>query len=317
MYRLKQEILHIQIPVTKNLQKFILKNNMNGKIIDEFRIESTKNKLKLDLTTLEPHYNYEYMFIEYNTKEEEIDTKTSNIIPVFQDINNGLEYSYYENENTSKLLVVFSSSVFSNRFNYIKTLKDINQSKLFIADENNLRKETTASYYLGNMGIFDYEKKIFNLIEKIRIHNNLSRKDVVLIGSSKGGFAALYYTFKYNYGFSIVGSPTIYLGKMHKYSNKGQQIITHLTGDLSEKSISILNNIISNSIKITDYKPSIYYHVGSGEPRYSKHAVPFIEFLSTKDITLKTLDLGDYSNHSLVANYYPSFLTNTIYKILN
>lgn len=317
MHRLKQEIINIAIPKNKNIKKFTLKNKLSDEVVKEINIESFEENIAVDLTTLQPHYKYEYQFIEYDDQRKEITSNSSTLFPIFVKTTDDLEYSYYETRNTSKLLVTFSSSVYSDRFNYTKSLKDIDQSKLFISDQNNLRKDTTASYYLGSMGVFDYEEKIFSLIEDIRIKNGLRKKDVILIGSSKGGFAALYYTFKYDYGYCIAGSPTIYLGKMHKVNTKGKLIITHLTGGFSEKSINVLNNVVTNAVKDSDNNPEIYYHVGKGEPRYSKHALPFIDFLSTNEINLKSLDLGDYSNHSFVANFFPNYLNESLKSIID
>lgn len=315
MYRLKQQIINISVPDSKNKRKFTLKNNINNSIIMEKIVDPDEFAISIDLTTLEKHYNYDYYFEEYSQNAWTKFYSPKSIFPIFQDTSNNLEFSYHEFKNTDKLLVIFSSSVFNGRFNYTNTLKEVNQSKLFISDENYLNKDSTGSYYMGSMKQLDYESKIIKLIENIRILNNLQKKDIILIGSSKGGFAALYYGFKYNYGYCIVGSPTIYLGKIHKHSLKGKRIITHLTGDTTEKSITWLNNIITNEVK-NNSSLSIYYHVGKDEPRYTRHAIPFIKLLSDFNITLSSLDLGDYSNHSLVAEYYPRFLISSIKKII-
>lgn len=61
--------------------------------------------------------------------------------------------------------------------------------------------------------------------------------------------------------------------------------------------------------------PEIFYHVGEREIRYTKHAVPFIDVLKTYDLSLSDLDLGNYDNHSDVANFFPKYILKVIEKI--
>ena len=213
------------------------------------------------------------------------------------------------------MLVIFSSSTVKNRLNYINTLYDYPTTKLFLSDENDLGEDSTASYYLGTFRKHDYEEKMLKLIEYYRAKNNLEKSDVILIGSSKGGFSSIYYTFKYQYGYCILGSPTIFLGKMHKNTTRGRKIITHLAGDSSDESINWIDNLIPSQIVNIPSHSQIYYHVGEGEPRYTKHAVPLINMLNNNGIELQDLDLGNYSNHSLVAEYFPTYLTKVLDKI--
>lgn len=313
MYRLKEQILTIPVPVTINELKFNIKNNVTNEIVKEANVLLETKKVHIDLTKLEKHFNYNYYFEEKSDNGWKLFGLSKKVVPIFIDTVNKFEYSYQEEYVSNKLLVIFSSSTMRNRLNYINTLHDYPATKLFLSDENDLGEDSTASYYLGTFKNHDYESKVIDLIEHYRVKNNLDKEDVILIGSSKGGFSSAYFTFKYQYGYCILGSPTIYLGKMHKNTTRGRQIITHLAGDSSEESIQWIDNLIPSQIANIPSYCKIYYHVGEGEPRYTRHAIPLINLLNQQGVELQDLDLGDYSNHSFVADYFPSYLI----KILN
>ena len=60
--------------------------------------------------------------------------------------------------------------------------------------------------------MLDIETSVVSLISNIMHENNILFKNVISVGSSKGGTAALYYGMKYNYGNIIVGAPQYKIG---------------------------------------------------------------------------------------------------------
>ncbi|MBG9841748.1 hypothetical protein ABE30_28855 [Bacillus tropicus] len=90
-----------------------------------------------------------------------------------------------------------------------------------------------------------------------------------------------------------------------------QNIASFMAGDVTEDDYNFLNNIMSNMINETNHKPSIFIHLGAGEPHYEVHVKPLMKLLEKRDINY-TLDLGDYSKHSDVGVFYPPILKEKI-----
>lgn len=298
--------INIKIPSSVYQLEFQLINNETKKIIISKEIESKLNEISIDYNKLEPHYNYSYFFYEKHEKNWVILT-SKKIFPITYDLENELSYSLFENNTSKNLIIVFSSSIENTRFNYFKLFNHYKTNILYLSDENILEGPTTCSYYIGYNGNNNYEIKIINLIISIMEKLNIKKEDTILFGSSKGGFAALYYTFKYNFGSALVGSPTIYLGRIHRNTIKGKKLIKHLAGEYNNNALLLIDSLIFNAIEKCENRPHIYYHVGEGEPRYSKHAVHFLDYINMTGKATYELDLGSYSNHSLVGEFFPVY----------
>lgn len=314
MDNLIKEIVDIEVPqeISKEA-RFILINIVTNKIVMEIFLEEEMKNLQINLGNLNNHLNYMYKFQIKDEGKWQDFTDSFTLFPEQYNCENELRYSFIEYPGSDKLLIVFSSSAHSNRYNYIKTVRDCKINKLFISDENTGFDDTTCSYYIGTNKEKLYEKKLIKFIETLRKQRSFKKENVFLFGSSKGGFAALYYTFKYGFGNAIVGSPTIYLGKMHKDNERGRKIISTITGEANSININWLNNLITEEMIRSNHSPTLYYHVGKKETRYTRHAVHFLKELDKNGKAVYHLDLDDYSNHSEVINYFPPYAM----KILN
>ena len=129
-----------------------------------------------------------------------------------------IKFLSYERDS-EKLVVIFSGfngpdAERQQSYNYIRSLINLNVNKLFILDNHGDR----GSYYVGNIDQGSVEMSVFELIEFQRRKLEITRKNVILCGSSKGGSAALYFGLKYGYGEVISGAPQIkisdYLGSL-------------------------------------------------------------------------------------------------------
>lgn len=68
------------------------------------------------------------------------------------------------------------------KYNYVKTLKNINKNQIYILD--NFGYKQSGSYYLGENGDYFLEKEIPKLINKIKSKYKI--KNIYTIGTSKG-----------------------------------------------------------------------------------------------------------------------------------
>ena len=110
--------------------------------------------------------------------------------------------------NSKYLLVIFSGfnrieATPQKTYNYIRALNGVNYNKLFILDSYGPR----GCYYLGENMSFEVETSVVSLISKISTMYDIPNKNIITVGSSKGGSAALYFGMKYYYGHVISAVP--------------------------------------------------------------------------------------------------------------
>ena len=150
-----------------------------------------------------------------------------------------------------------------------------------------------------------------SLISKVVAENNINFKNIISIGSSKGGTAALYYGMKYNFGNIIVGAPQYKIG-------------TYLS-DLSIKTYadeifgdrSIANRIkYDNLIRlICNNKSKIYLLTSDGDNQYDRVLKSF-EYVSEELKLDLTIDKCEISHHNDIAKEFPKYLENILSKLL-
>lgn len=298
------------------------KNNSQERVIfadlykNEIMFMSTlfddEDYFSVNVKSLEPHYNYGYRYqVKQGHTWENISTYKK-IFVEFEESASGLTYSFNKYNQSKKLYVIFSSADVSSKFNYVKTFKNVTENKLFLCDEVIENTKYKCSYYYGYDGNSTYEEKIVSLIMSKAKELNLKKENVILVGSSKGGFASLYYTYKYGFGTAIVGSPTIFLGTQHRDTLFGKKLIHHLTGKDNISGSKHLDSLILDAVDMSENKPHIYYHVGRGENRYSNHAIPFINKIDEENKGVIELDLGEYASHSEVGKYFVQYINEIL-----
>lgn len=233
---------------------------------------------------------------------------------VFKSKTTKIKYLFFPNAESDKLLVVFSAFPGKNRpatYNYIKTFKNEKCNKLYILD-NYGPDIRGGSYYLGKGKDFFVEDAVSELITFIAKDISVVHKDIIATGSSKGGYAALYFAFKYGYGHVISGAPQILLGN---YLVGHPSYLEYITGKNNEENVAFLNNLLFKVVETNLNPPQIHIHVGKGEHHYPKHVLPFSQFLDSKSIEYN-LELKDYDKHSEIGIFYPSFAKDALKNIL-
>ena len=262
--------------------------------IDERKIEIEKKILK-DINNIIKDFNA----TKKNFNNEKI--HNSNL---------GIKYYFKKAffNNKDKLIIVFSA--FSNdkpKYNYINTLSTYDCNKLYILDNYGSK----GTYYLGLNGSLEIETAVMSLICKIISENNIKFKNIISVGSSKGGSAALYYGMKYNFGNIIIGAPQYKIG-------------TYLC-DLSIKTYaeeifgdrSIANRIkYDNLIRlISNNKSKIYLLTSDGDNQYDRVLKSF-EYVSEELNLDLTIDKCEIAHHNDIAKEFPNYLESKLSKIL-
>ncbi len=228
-------------------------------------------------------------------------------------LNNGKNIKYILDKNKSdKLVVIFSgfpSEKESARYNYRRTLKNINFNKLFILDD--FGYENRGSYYICENNDFFVEDGVISLINRVK--KELDIKETIFLGSSKGGYASLYFGIKYGAEYIISGAPQYYIGD-HLNTEKHKEILKSIVGNITSNNINYLNNLLRNEITTSINRPKIYIHYSKKEHTYKEHIYNLVEDLKTNNYYLEE-DIKDYELHSDVAKFFPTYINNVFTQI--
>jgi hypothetical protein len=224
-----------------------------------------------------------------------------------------VNYIFSKGKNSDKLIVTFPGFAgpgMPPQYNYIRTLMNCNCHRLYILDDYGPR----GSYLIGENRDHSIEDSVVSLISSIYEKFNIKSKNVILQGSSKGGFCALYYGIKYNFGYVITGAPQTKLGD---YLVSFPEVAEFVAGGKNKEDILYLNNLLYDLIDIPSNSfPKIFIHVGKGDHHYKEHILPFIEELDKKRIIYE-INLRNYSSHGIIGTYYPKYLLKTLNNIDN
>jgi len=229
-----------------------------------------------------------------------------------------ISYLHQKPESSSKYMIVVFSGFPSignpPTYNYVKTLADIDCHKLFILDNHNHTHSSGATYYLGVSGDHSVEMSVVALITKIANEHGVSHKNIICAGSSKGGFASLYFGIKYSFGHVISGGAQTKLGDYLAYQpGETKYILSFITGDF-DRGREYLNHLLYDVVRSSIDIPQINIHVGRGDHHYKNHILPLTDVLDSMGISYQ-LDIGDYDEHAKLAEYYPGYLLDNVHRI--
>lgn len=211
-------------------------------------------------------------------------------------------------KKTDRLIILFSGFHPEGeppRYNYGGTIKEFHCNKLFILDDFGAR----GSYYLCENKDFTIERSVIGLINKIIKENDIN--SVMTAGSSKGGYAALYYGIKYGFDYIVAASPQYYIGNYLVKETRTNKVAKFMAGGDSDKDVAFLNNILKEVIVESKNSPEIFIHLGEGEKHYKRHVSPMIKELELSKKSY-VLDLGKYTKHSEVGLYFPPLFKDRI-----
>lgn len=222
-----------------------------------------------------------------------------------------IKYLLQSNEKSDKLLIVFSGFPIKGKppvYNYVLTFRGLECNKLFILDD--FGDDYRGTYYLGTNENWFLTNEITNLISSIKTQLSIKNENITLTGSSKGGFAALYYAFKDNYGSVIAAEPQIKVGD-YLSATKHLGVFKNIMGEHSKGKKEKLNEVIFDITKQKDLSPSnVIILCGKNNDYYLKnHVSHFISHLDKKSIQYELI-LGDFSDHSQVSKHYPKLVYN-------
>ncbi len=218
--------------------------------------------------------------------------------------------------NSKYLLVIFSGfnrieATPQKTYNYIRALNGVNHNKLFILDSYGPR----GCYYLGENMSFEVETSVVSLISKISTMYDIPNKNIITVGSSKGGSAALYFGMKYYYGHVIAGAPQT---KIADYIlNTAKETTDYMLGtdeSVKDSNVQRLNNIIFKQL-VHNHHTKIHLFSSKNDFQYKTHVAPLIELINTCKISADVVINNDMENHGEVGKFFPDFLEQKLLEI--
>jgi len=315
---LKTNFFKYNIP--KNLEgervKFALYNDKEKRFAFSTIVSSAKDAILINYKELAPHFQYKYKLQIMKQNKWENHTKYKYIKVDFED-ENAIKYRLFLNPDSEYLMVGFQGNGLKPSYNYTGSLAELEVNRLYILDDYTDETPNNGAYYLGENRILNYMDNVHSLIEKIRVRLGILKNNVICFGTSKGGFAAILYSLKFNYPNCVVGSPTIYLGNSLILENSSTRVYADfISGGRKEDDIEWLNNLIPNSIDFSK-TCTIKILIGRGERRYKNHILPFVKSLEEDPNINVCLDVKDFEQHSLIGSLFPPFAINQVKSIIS
>ena len=220
-----------------------------------------------------------------------------------------LRYMFYRN-NSKDLIVVFSGFTAGKPvYSYIRTLKNVKADKVFILDDFGSR----GSYYLMENGTFLPRELCCELLEFVIKKGNYST--ISMLGSSKGGTAALYYGLEFNATNVYAAANQYYIGN-YLSSSFFTPVFTDMVGHTpTAEDVSRLNNVMREQLDLhKDSKTIIHLFYSQNEHTYQEHTIGLINDLKRNNIPF-TETIENFSNHNDVGKYFSSFLKKNFNNI--
>lgn len=295
--------------------KFSLYNEKDDYFVLTSVLTSLKNNVSINFRVLESHFQYKYKIQVLNEKKWVNYSQYKYIKVDFKDDNN-IRYRLFLNNNSKHLMVGFQGNGTRPSYNYTGSLSSLDVNRLYILDYYSEETPNNGAYYLGKKRNLEYMNNVHLLIEKIKGNLDITNENVILIGTSKGGFAAILYALKFGYRHCVVGSPTIYLGNsLIKESTSSRVYADFIAGGRTSDDIQWLNALIKTEIsKAKACKINIL--IGDKERRYRNHVIPFLEDLNINEKIDVDLEVRDFEQHSLIGRIFPDYALKKISSII-
>jgi hypothetical protein len=219
---------------------------------------------------------------------------------------------------SNRLAVVFSGIRPTPGYTYIRTLQTLDANLLFILDDVGPEIEGVGrpgSWYLGPDRAFKFEDDVMALIRHVCESLEVPMSGVVSGGSSKGGYASLYYAFKYGFGAVVVGGAQTRLGQ-YLLGGKFKPVADFIAGGRGDAERAWLNSLLFDAIANSTASPEVRAHIGLGDRHFLHHLLPLVNELADHGHSLR-LECLSYTSHNNLGLYFPGFFFSELADLLD
>lgn len=319
LFRDTKKVMEIEVfteaPVRISTVKEQIKPQMQGWVFPKMEEKEPSTTIEVDLSGSNVECKTEFRLDSFKVGKE-------GILPfqfekVFESTRS-LRYYFEEakeEQYKDKLFVVFSamSPKYNFVFNYMKSLQEAPVNKLFILDDFG----DQGSYYIGNQRDHSIETAVTSLIQYTMAKHKVSHENVTTIGSSKGGYAALYFGLKYYFGNIISGAPQSKIGSYLIKQTPGQNIAGYIAGSAEEGDCYYLDQLLFQLLnQPNEVSPNIHIMIGTRDHHYANHVMPLHNMLLHQGYNV-SLDVENGLTHEDLKMHFPIYLQKKVENILN
>jgi pimeloyl-ACP methyl ester carboxylesterase len=216
------------------------------------------------------------------------------------------------------LVVVFSAAPPAEqppRYRWHKILSEFPCHRLFVLDDHGPREPLPRpNWYLGRHRSFDAADSICDLIDRTASELGVDRANVITVGSSMGGWAALYFGARAGAGDAVVGEPQTLLGS-YLCGPAFHTLAEHIAGGSSPEDSDFLDAILFDAFRAAASPPHVHLLCGRESPYYERHVQPLVALLDDLEIGYE-LTLGENSEHNDMAIQFPPSLRGRLAGLL-
>jgi hypothetical protein len=317
LYRKDEKVMEIEITADTPFNIRTVKGQTSPTVLGwkfpKMEAKEMTTTIEVDLSGNNVQCTTEFRLVDFKIPKKETPFKIEKGFNSYRSLRYHFEPATEEKHN-DKLFVVFSAlgNKYSFLYNYMSTLKDIPANKLYILDDFG----DQGSYYLGKNRDFSIETSVISLINYIMRQNNIMSENVTTVGSSKGGFSALYFGLKYYFGHIIAGGPQSKLGSFLLKQENYPNVAEFISGGTEEADIHYLDELLFNLLnQPCDYSPNINIFVGKNDPHYNNHVMPLYRVLADRGYRVD-LETSEGVNHDELKIYFPYYLSGKAKNIL-
>ncbi|MBP2216299.1 heparinase II/III family protein [Arthrobacter sp. CAN_C5] len=204
----------------------------------------------------------------------------------------------------NRLVVVFSAiqGVGDFTYNYKASIDAVDINALYILDDFG----DQGSYYHSDHRSDTVFQAVQRLIKTIADREGVEVSDIVTVGSSKGGTAALLHGLALSVGRIVVGAPQTRIGSF--VARPHPNILEFMAGGTSDSDVEYLDGLIDSAISKNNGTTAISILVGQNDHHLSHHVLPLSEKLAAKEITDTSLTILPDLSHADVGSVFRFFL---------
>lgn len=221
-----------------------------------------------------------------------------------------IQYRLETHAQSDVLCVVLPAmaGAYDYKINYLKLLRDAPVNRLFVLDDFGPQ----GSYLIALDGDVRLGDALCAMLESMRARLGIDKRNVVFMGSSKGGTTALYVAHRLGYGRVLAGAPQTRIGHflLRQDVANGWRLANHMCpGKSAADALDWLDRLIFDLPVGKDVDCRI--HVGEGDHHYRRHVLPYLGHVRKLGGQVE-LHVGDYERHSELGEHFPHYVVNTL-----
>ena len=221
-------------------------------------------------------------------------------------------------ERPDTLVVAFSAASPPGqppRYRWHKLLSEFPCHRLFVLDDHGPGEPLPQpNWYLGRGPGFVAADCVCDLIDRLASELGVGRGNLVMVGSSMGGWAALYFGARIGAGHAIVGEPQTLLGS-YLCGPAFHTLAEHLAGGSSSEDSDFLDAVLFDALRAAASPPQIHLLCGRDSPYNERHVKPLVALLDDLEVGYE-LSLSENSEHDDIKFQFPPYVRGHLAELL-